>query len=717
MRPSSFSLAFAVTLAMVLSPARAADKQPLAFNDLMKVQRISDPQISPDGKWIAYTVTMVDKEKNSRNSDIWILPIAGGDARRLTRSPKSDDRPRWSPDSKEIAFVSTRDGSSQIYRLPVSGGEASQETHIATGASGVLYSPDGSNLLFTSDVHPECDSGNPQQALDCNASRMKAAEDSKVKAHIAARLLFRHWTDWKDGRRSHLFIMPLNGSQPPRDITPGDYDVPPFSLGGPDDYAFSPDGREICYASKHDPHEERSTNLDLFTFNVATRETKRITTNAAYDGSPQYSPDGKYIAYRAQFRAGYESDRFRLMLYERASGKQRNLSEVLDRWVDSFAWVPDARKLCFIAEDRGRNSIFEISVEGKDLRRILGEKYSGDLGVAPNGRTIVFTRSSMHQPAEIFSLDIDGSGLNPLTHHNDSLLAALDMNQADEFWFDGSPSSEGPKADPAAAKGFLDPAQLTAAIPDQKNLETPKIHSWILKPPRFDSSKKYPVLLFVHGGPQGAWNDNWGFRWNPQMYAAAGYVVVMPNPRGSTGYGQQLIDEINRDWGGRCFRDLMLEVEAVEKLPYVDKTKIAAAGASFGGFMINWFQGHTDRFKALIAHAGGFDQTTAYYVTEELWFPEWEMGGTPYENPELYDLLSPGRYAKNFKTPQLVTHGELDFRVPIGEGLAMFTALQRRGIESKLLYFPDEGHWISKPQNSELFYKTVIDWLDKYIRP
>jgi dipeptidyl aminopeptidase/acylaminoacyl peptidase len=717
MRRYSHLLIFVVVLWTAWLSTNAADKRPLTFDDLMKVQRVADPQVSPDGKWIAYTVTTVDKDKNSRNSDVWIIPAAGGEARPLTRSPKSDERPRWSPDSKHIAYVSTRDGSSQVYLLSLDGGDPKKVTSLATGASGVLLSPDGKNLLFTSEVYPECDSGDTQKTLDCNAAKVKAVEESKVKAHIATRLLFRHWTEWKDGKRSHLFLMPLNGSLPPRDITPGDYDVPPFSLGNPDDYAFSPDGGEICYASNHDSHEERSTNVDLFVVNAATGETKKITTNPAYDGSPQYSPDGKFIAYRAQFRPGYESDRFRLMLYDRATRQHQNLSEGFDRWIDSFAWSPDAKKLFFISDDRGRNPIFEISVAGKEVRRIVADNSSGDLNVAPDGRTFIFTRSSMFQPAEIFSAASNGGGVTALTHHNDALLSSLDMNRADEFWYDGAPSSEGPKVDSAAVKGFIGPAQLAADIPVEKSVETPKIHSWILKPPQFNSSKKYPVLLFVHGGPQGAWADNWGFRWNPQMYAAAGYIVVMPNPRGSTGYGQQLIDEVNKDWGGRCFKDLMLAMDAVEKLPYADRTKFAAAGASFGGFMINWFQGHTDRFKALVAHAGDFDQVTGYYVTEELWFPEWEMGGTPYENPQLFDFLSPGRYVMNFKTPQLVSHGELDYRVPIGEGLAMFTALQRRGIESRLLYFPDEGHWISKPQNSELFYKTVIEWLNKHTKP
>jgi dipeptidyl aminopeptidase/acylaminoacyl peptidase len=696
-------------------PAIAAGKRALTFDDLMKMERVSDPQISPDGKWVAYVVTVVNKQENTKNSDIWLMSTAGGAARQLTRSPKSDERPRWSPDGKQIAFVSTRDGSSQVYLLPLAGGEPAKITSIETEAGGALYSPDGKSVLFVSNVYPGCDSNDPKKQLDCNAGRKKAADESKVKAHTATRLLYRHWTEWKDGKRSHLFIVPVDGSQPPRDLTPGDYDVPPFSLGGPDDYASSPDGREICYTSNHDPHEERSTNMDLFIVNVGTGETKKITANPAYDGSPQYSPDGRYIAYRAQVRPGYESDRFRLMLYERATGKLMNLTEGFDRWVDSFAWAPDSQKLYFISGDRGRNPIFEVSLAGNGIRRIHGENSAADLCLTPDGRALVFTRSSMNQPAEIYSADPEGTRVFALTHHNDALLNELDMNRAEEFWYDGSRSSEGPKTDPAVSAGFIDPAQLESAIPAEKKIDVPKIHSWILKPPQFNPEKKYPVLLLVHGGPQGTWDDAWGYRWNPQMYTAAGYVVIMPDPRGSTGYGQQFIDEINKDWGGRCYRDLMLATDEVQKLPYVDRGRIGAAGASFGGFMINWFQGHTDRFKVLVAHAGDSDQISGYYATEELWFPEWEMGGTPYDDPQLYDFLSPGRYAKNFKTPELVTHGELDFRVPAAEGLAMFTALQRRGIESKLLYFPDEGHWILKPLNSELFYKTVMDWLKKFM--
>ncbi len=694
----------------------ASEKHPLTFDDLMKVQRVADPQVSPDGKWVAYSVAVVDKEKNTKSANIWVAPTASGEARQLTRSEKTDERPRWSPDGKRIAFVSTRDGSSQIWVLPLEGGEATKVTSIATEAGGVAFSPEGRRLLFTSDVYPECDNADPQKALDCNVAKKKAAEESKVKAHIATKLLFRHWTAWKDGKRTHLFIVPIDGSEPPRDLTPGDFDTPPFSPGGPDDYAFSPDGEEVCFTSNHDPHEERSTNMDLFVVNVATGETKKITTNPAYDGSPQYSPDGKYIAYRAQVRPGYESDRFRLMLYDRATGAHQSLTENFDRWVDSFVWSPDSKRLYLSAGDRGLNPIYAVSISGNDVQRIYAEHAAGDLNVTPDGKTLVFSRSSMYQPTEIYRVQTDGSGAAQLTHHNDAWLASIEMNPAEEFWYDGAPSSAGPKVDPSIAKGFIDPVQVNAAMPAQKNIDVPKIHAWLLKPSHFDASKKYPMLLFVHGGPQGSWEDNWGYRWNPQMYAAVGYVVVMPDPRGSTGYGQQLIDEINKDWGGRCFKDLMLATDYAERLPYVDKDKMVAAGASFGGFMINWFEGHTDRFRALVAHAGDFDQLSGYYVTEELWFPEWELGGPQFDNPQLYDFLSPGRYAKNFRTPELVTHGEIDYRVPIAEGLAMFTALQRRGIESKLVVFPDEGHWILKPLNSELWYKTVIDWLNQHTK-
>jgi dipeptidyl aminopeptidase/acylaminoacyl peptidase len=705
----------AALLAIPEISLRASDLHPLTFDDLMMIKRVSDPQISPNGKWLAYTVTVVDKQQNSKDSDLWVVPAAGGEARQITHSPKSDERARWSPDSKRIAYVSTRNGSSQIFVLNLEEGKSRQMTALPTEASRVLYSPDGKHLLFTSDVYPQCDNKDGQKELECNASVKKAADSSKVKAHVATRLLFRHWTDWKDAKRSHLFVIALNGPHTPKDLTPGDFDAPPFSLGGPDDYAFSPDGKEICYASNHDRNEERSTNTDLFAVDLATGETNKITANPAYDGSPQYSPDGRYIAYRAQFRPAYESDRFRLMLYDRATGQHRSLTEKFDRWVDSFAWAPNSRDLYFVAGDRARTTLFRVTINGNDITSVYSAASAGDFCVSPDGKGISAVLSSMHQPAEIFRLLTDPKPL-ALTHLNDALASTLDMNKAEEIWYDGAPSSVGPKTDPPTSAGFIDPAQLNAEIPAQREMDVPRIHAWILKPPRFKQDQRYPALLLVHGGPQGSWEDNWGYRWNPQIYAAAGYVVIMPDPRGSTGYGQRFIDEINGDWGGRCFQDLMLALDTVDKLAHVNKSRWGAAGASFGGFMVNWFQGHTDRFKALVAHAGDFDQLSAYYATEELWFPEWEFGGTPYEKLELYDFLSPGRYAQNFKTPELVTHGELDFRVPAVQGLAMFTALQRHGVPSKLLYFPDEGHWILKPQNSELFYKTALEWLDKFVK-
>ncbi len=486
-------------------------------------------------------------------------------------------------------------------------------------------------------------------------------------------------------------MIPKNGGTP-RDLTPGaDYDVPPFSLGGPDAIAFSPDGKELCFTANADKDEARSTNAELFVVPVdGSSEPKRITTNPAYDGGPIYSPNGRFIVYRAQVKAGYESDRWRLMLYERASGHHINLTENFDRSPEGYAWSADSKMIYFHFEDHAESPIYAISIApGSEPKPVVKDGFNGDLSVSADGRTLVFTRASLTTPAEVFAANADGDNVRQLTHHNVEKLAALDLNKPEFFWFEGA--------------------------------EGAKVHGMLLRPPNFDASKKYPMLLLVHGGPQEAWDDTWGYRWNPQVFAAQGYVVVMINPRGSTGYGQKFTDEINGDWGGKVFVDLIKGVDyMLAKYPFVDGTRMAAAGGSYGGYMMNWFASHAQgRFKCLISHAGDFDETSSYGATEELWFPEWDLRGTPWSNPETYRKLSPSTYAGEFgkyKTPTLVIHGELDFRVPYTEGLQMFTALQRQGVPSKLLIFSDEGHWILKPQNSELWYKTFLDWLATYLK-
>jgi len=653
--------------------------RPFTFDDLISIQRVSDPQVSPDGRWVAYVVTVTDKTKNTRNSDIWLVPIEGGMPRQLTNSEKSDDTPRWSPDGEKIAFVSTRDGQSQIWMIDVEGGEAKKITALSTGASGVIWSPDGKYLAFVSDIYPDC------RDDDCNRQRNEAREASPVKARVLDRLLYRHWNTWREGKRRHLFVVPATGGKP-WDLTPGeDYDVPPFALGGPGEYAFSPDGQEVCFVRNTDKVEAISTNNDLWTVPTTGGPAKRITTNPAADNSPLYSPDGRYIAYRAQFRAGFESDRWRLMLYDRHRGQHINLTENFDRSPEGFVWSPDSKTIYFTAEDEGYSPVFAISVAGGPPKPIIDKSFQSDVQITPNGRTLVFARQSLERPVEIYRASVDGQNVVQLTHTNDALLDGIAMSRPEYAWYTGAAGA--------------------------------KIQTWILKPPGFEATKKYPMLLLVHGGPQSAWNDVFHYRWNAQVFAGAGYVVLMPNPRGSTGFGQKFIDEISGDWGGKVYEDLMKGVDYALTLGYVDKERLGAAGASYGGYMINWIEGHTDRFKAVVSHAGAFNLTSKYGATEELWFPEWEFKGTPWTNKALYEKWSPHNFVQNFKTPCLVTHGELDFRVPIGEGLQMFTALQRMNVPSKMLYFPDEGHWILKPQNSEFWYKSVLQWFDQWLKP
>jgi dipeptidyl aminopeptidase/acylaminoacyl peptidase len=634
--------------------------------------------LSPDGTKIAFVVTDVSLDANTRNNDIWVVPAAGGAPVKMAGTDRSEDRPRWSPDGKQVAFVSNREGGTQVWVIPAAGGEPKKLTTIATGASGVTWSPDGKWIAFVSEVFPAC------ADAACNERELKARDESKVKAHLADGLMYRHWTAWREGTFSHLFLVPADGSAAPRDLTPGATDVPPFSLGGPEDYAFSPDSKEIAFSKKTDAVEAISTNSDIFTLDIASAgaQPKRITTGPGADGGPQYSPDGKYLSWRSQARAGFEADRWTLNLLDRASGERRVFTASWDRAVDGWAFTPDSKAVYVGAEEDGQGRVFRFELAGGPPKLVLKDGTNGDVSVTPDGKAIVFSRSSLTSPTEIYRAMADGSGVTAVTAINAGFLSAFALKPGESVTF-------------AGAGG------------------TP-VQAWVVKPNGYRDGVKYPLMYLVHGGPQGAWNDGWTFRWNAQVFASAGYLVFMPNPRGSTGFGQRFTDEISNDWGGKVFEDLMKGVDFAEKLPYVDASRKVAAGASYGGFMMNWFLGHTDRFRALVSHAGVFNLTSMYGATEELWFPEWDLGGTPWTNPEGYAKWSPHTYAKNFKTPTLVTHGELDYRVPVGEGLQLFTTLQRQGVPSRLLVFPDEGHWINKPQNAALWYRTFLEWVGKW---
>ena len=661
--------------------AQQAAKHAITFNDLIAMHRVAEAELSPDGKWVAYTVATPDMEANRNATNLWMAPVAGGDAIQLTRTGK-DSSPKWSPDGKTIAFLSARSGDSQVYLLSMDGGEAHAITKLSTGADIVKWSPDGKTIAFTSGVYPECKDD------ECNKRRNDEKEKNKVKAHVAEHLLYRHWTHWNEGTRSHLFVQAADGSGEAKDLTAGsDYDIPPDQRGEESDINFSPDSKEICFTAVTDKVEATSTNGDLFVVAVSGGEPKRITTQPGFDGNPAYSPDGKYVAYHAQLTAGYEADRWRVMLYDRATGKNENLSEGFDRSAANLAWSPDSRTIYFLSENETQQPVYAMAPRVGATPKKVVDGFNAAMSVSEDGKTLLLTRTSLIQPAELFVAASDGSGLKQVTHANDPLLAKLEMNAPETFWFDGA--------------------------------EGTKVQAMLIRPPHFDASKKYPLLVLLHGGPQTMWTNAWGYRWNAQVFSAAGYATLMINRRGSTGYGQKFTDEITNDWGGKAYVDVMKGVDAaLGKFSFLDGTKMAAAGGSYGGYMVDWIATHTDRFKALVSHASVYNKASMY-ATEELWFEEHDMQGTPWSNPESYKKWAPATYAAalgKFKTPTMVIAGEKDYRVPYTQSLEFFNALQRQGVPSKLVVFPDEGHWVLKPQNSQFWYKAFVDWVDQYTK-
>ena len=736
----SCKLLFALAAVLVAAPLSVAQpgaqtgpaKRPMTFEDMMKMKRLGETAVSPDGKWLVYSVTTVNLEQNSTTTELWeqaVAPAAGSGSEpfKLTVAQAGDSGVDFSKDGKRILFLSGREGGQQVWVADFYGatgatGDAKKLSALSTGADNAKWAPDSKSIVFTSAVYPDCPSISPSDdgaGNKCNADRDAALAASKVKAQIFTHLLYRHWDHFTGDKRSHLFLASVETGAL-RDLTPNDArDVPPFSLGGDGGFSISPDSKELAFTENPDPEPATSISAQIYTLDLTDAAAKpvKVSTSAGGNFNPAYSPDGKYLAWRSEARAGYESDKFRLFVYDRAAKTEKDLLPKFDNWVDEFVWAPDSTVLYFASGTAGEAPIFQASLDGKS-RRITewNGEYTG-LHALPKSR-IVATKVKVDAPAEAYLVHYSFTPEVPpgdkyvtptkngqvtisetetgeeeawITHINDDLIDQLDLPKMQNFWFTAKDGT--------------------------------KVQGFVIPPPGFDAKNKYPTKLLIHGGPQGAWGDSWSYRWNSELFAANGYVVVMINPRGSTGYGQAFVDGVNGDWGGKPFTDLMTGLDyAEEHYPFIDKTRECALGASYGGFMANWILGHTNRFKCIVSHDGVFNAESAFGSTEESWFNIWEFKGHPWdyygkpdaENP--FRKWSPSMSAKNFKTPTLVIHSQHDYRLDVSEGFQLFDTLQLLHVPSKMLYFPDESHFVQKPQNSQLWYKTVNEWVDEWTR-
>jgi len=676
-------LVMMVTLPPSLVPRPAgAQQRALTVDDYLALPVVGDPQLSPDGKWVAYTVTHYSLKENRGTTRIWLADVAAGTTRQLTAGPGSDRQPRWSPDGHTLAFVSTRESGPQLWVLPVggTGGEARRVSSLADGVSDPVWLPDGTGVLVTSDIKwPP----NGDQEID------RRNGEYPTEARIWTELMWRHWDDWRAGKRQHVFLVSVADGTA-RDLTPVDHDVPTIATSGDGDVAVAPDGKEIAVALHADSTVADNTNVDIYLIGrdwgggTGDGGLRQLTTAKGADNTPRYSPDGQWLAYLSMERPGFEADRERVMLVGRSGGRTEGRTvEATAGWtlsVGSYTWCPDSNCIYATVEERGRENVYRIDLPSFARSRVVGPAgVNTDVSVAPDGKTLAYLHQSATHPAELW---VAG---RQLSHHSDAAVAGLALSPLEEFGFRG-------------------------ALGDS-------VYGWTLKPPGFDASKKYPLVYLLHGGPQTAWLDLWHARWNYQMFAARGYVVAAVNRHGSTGYGQKFTDAVSQHWGDYPYEDLMKGLDVLARLPYVDTTRMGAAGASYGGYMVYWIAGHSNRFKALVAHDGVFDPASMAGTTEELWFVDWEFGGPPYASRALYEKWSPLNFARNWKTPILIVHSQLDYRVDLSEGYQAFTAARVLGVPAKFLYFPDEGHFVLKPRNRRLWWGTVLDWLDQYLRP
>jgi dipeptidyl aminopeptidase/acylaminoacyl peptidase len=668
----------------MLCIATAADESshPFSVHDMLAMERISDPRVSPDGSRIVFAVRTTDLEDNKGRTDLWLVRADATGLRRLTSHPSNDYNPRWTRDGRAVLFLSSRSGSSQVWRIPVDGGEAEQVTDLALDAGNLILAPDGKHMAFTMEVFPECNSAAGTKA------RLDEEAERKSTGRIYDRVFIRHWDTWKDGRRSHLFVAPSTGKGEPVDVMRNmDADTPSKPFGGPEEFTFTPDSRELVFTARDVGRKEPwSTDFDLYRVPIdgSKRPVCLTERNAAWDCCPSFSPDGRTMAYLAMARPGYESDRFRIILRRWPEGGERVLTERWDRSPSAICWSSDGRSIYATAANLGQRSLFAIDAITGKVRIVVEDGYIRSPTVS--GRSIIFGCDHLRSPAELYSVRPDGTGGRCITRINAKRIAAARMGDYEQFSFEG--------------------------------YDGETVYGYVVKPVDFDPARKYPVAFLIHGGPQGSFGNTFHYRWNPQAYAGAGYAAVMVDFHGSVGYGQAFTDSIRGDWGGKPLEDLKKGLKAaLDRYPWMDGNRVGALGASFGGYMINWIAGNwPDRFRCLVNHDGNLDERMAYFDTEELWFPEWDHMGTPWDNPEGYEKHNPVNHVGRWKTPMLVIHGARDYRVVDTQGIATFNALQRRGIPSKLLYFPDENHWVLKPHNSILWHETVLGWLDRWLK-
>jgi dipeptidyl aminopeptidase/acylaminoacyl peptidase len=685
----AFQKCLALAISLSASYAFSETLTPHAFSvqDMVAMERLSEPTVSPDGKWVVYVRKSWDAKANKSTANLWLVSTDGTVSRSLTSAQyKSDNSPVWSPDGRTLAFVSNRSESQQIWVTLLDGGEARQLSDLPVDVSNLKWSPDGSYLAFSAEVYPDA------KDLAQTKKRDKDREDSQIKAMIFDQLMERHWDEWFVGKRNHIFVVPVkntisgwSATGEALDLMRGvDGDAPTKPSGGAEEFAWSADSTEIAYTMQIGKDLAWTTDLNIYLVPVKGGPAKCITAdNKATDKIPSYSPDGKSIAYLAMSKPGFESDRLKIKLYDRKSGTIRTLTEGWDRSVGSLSWTHDSKSLIVTAEENARQKIFHVDAATGKVRELVGEHFNDNVSLGPKDE-VVFLQDSFMNPAEVWIAKPDGNK-NQLTHVNAERVGQTLRSTAESFEFVGSLGE--------------------------------KVQGWIMKPVAFKEGRKYPLAFIIHGGPQGAVEDHFSYRWNPQAYAGAGYGVVMINFHGSTGFGQKFTDSVSGDWGGKPYEDLMKGLDYVLATnKWIDAGRVGALGASYGGFMINWINGHTDRFKCLVNHDGVFDSIGMYFGTDELWFEEWENGGVPWERPEEFEKFSPSRFVGKWKTPTLVIQGGKDYRIPETQGLSTFTALQRRGIPSKLLYFPDENHWVMKPKNSILWHQTVIGWLDQWLK-